>query len=113
MYKRQTGGLGDVLGSLPAALKAEYGARADIRVVMPVSYTHLHGEYRNNNKKYHGDVAERVFKHRRLTVQIYDRRKYSRKAEQESREDAACHVAEIAFEFSFQYCKHYLHLPDL
>lgn len=31
-----TGGLGDVLGSLPAALKAEYGARADIRVVMPL-----------------------------------------------------------------------------
>ena len=31
-----TGGLGDVLGSLPVALKAEYGARADIRVVMPL-----------------------------------------------------------------------------
>lgn len=31
-----TGGLGDVLGSLPAALKAEYGDAADIRVVLPL-----------------------------------------------------------------------------
>ncbi len=31
-----TGGLGDVLGSLPAAIKAGYGDDADIRVVMPL-----------------------------------------------------------------------------
>ncbi len=31
-----TGGLGDVLGSLPAAIKARYGEDADVRVVMPL-----------------------------------------------------------------------------
>lgn len=31
-----TGGLGDVIGSLPAALKGIYGEKADIRVVLPL-----------------------------------------------------------------------------
>lgn len=31
-----TGGLGDVLGSLPTALQSEYGEAADIRVVLPL-----------------------------------------------------------------------------
>ena len=31
-----TGGLGDVLGSLPAAIKKELGDGADVRVVMPL-----------------------------------------------------------------------------
>ena len=31
-----TGGLGDVLGSLPAAMKNEYKDDIDIRVVMPL-----------------------------------------------------------------------------
>lgn len=31
-----TGGLGDVIGSLPAALKRQYGESGDIRVVMPL-----------------------------------------------------------------------------
>ncbi len=31
-----TGGLGDVLGSLPSALQSEYGDAADIRVVLPL-----------------------------------------------------------------------------
>ena len=31
-----TGGLGDVLGSLPASIKREYGDDADVRVVMPL-----------------------------------------------------------------------------
>ena len=31
-----TGGLGDVLGSLPAAIAAEAGSEADVRVVLPL-----------------------------------------------------------------------------
>ena len=31
-----TGGLGDVIGSLPAALKGIYGEAADIRVALPL-----------------------------------------------------------------------------
>lgn len=34
-----TGGLGDVLGSLPIALKRQYGKNGDIRVVMPLYQT--------------------------------------------------------------------------
>ena len=31
-----TGGLGDVMGSLPAAIKAKYGEGTDVRVIMPL-----------------------------------------------------------------------------
>ncbi len=40
-----TGGLGDVLGSLPASVKAEMGDDVDIRVVMPL-YGQVKDEYR-------------------------------------------------------------------
>lgn len=44
-----TGGLGDVLGSLPLALKAEYGRRADIRVVMPL-YSAINDKWKKKMK---------------------------------------------------------------
>lgn len=47
-----TGGLGDVLGSLPAALQSEYGDDADIRVVLPL-YGVIGEEWREKLK----DVA--------------------------------------------------------
>ncbi len=47
-----TGGLGDVLGSLPAALQSEYGDEADIRVVLPL-YGMIGEEWRGKLK----DVA--------------------------------------------------------
>ncbi len=40
-----TGGLGDVLGSLPKALAKEYGDKADIRVVMPC-YSAINEKFR-------------------------------------------------------------------
>ncbi len=45
-----TGGLGDVLGSLPAALKREYGDDIDVRVVMPL-YDAIKPEWRNQMKQ--------------------------------------------------------------
>ena len=44
-----TGGLGDVLGSLPAALKKEYKDDIDVRVVMPL-YDAVKAEWRNQMK---------------------------------------------------------------
>ena len=44
-----TGGLGDVLGSLPTALKKEYNENIDIRVVMPL-YDAIKAEWRNQMK---------------------------------------------------------------
>lgn len=44
-----TGGLGDVLGSLPAALKKEYQDDIDVRVVMPM-YDAIKPEWRNQMK---------------------------------------------------------------
>ena len=44
-----TGGLGDVLGSLPAALKKEYQDDIDIRVVMPL-YDAIKSEWREQMK---------------------------------------------------------------
>ena len=44
-----TGGLGDVLGSLPSALKKEYKDDIDIRVVMPL-YDAIKPEWRNQMK---------------------------------------------------------------
>ena len=44
-----TGGLGDVLGSLPTALKKEYNEDIDIRVVMPL-YDAIKSEWRNQMK---------------------------------------------------------------
>ena len=40
-----TGGLGDVMGSLPAALKAEQPDTLDIRVILPL-YSSMRHEYR-------------------------------------------------------------------
>ncbi|MBQ6043368.1 MAG: glycogen synthase GlgA [Clostridia bacterium] len=40
-----SGGLGDVIGSLPAALKKEYGDKADIRVMIPL-YAQIGETYR-------------------------------------------------------------------
>ena len=40
-----SGGLGDVIGSLPAALKKEYGEKADIRVMIPL-YAQIKDEWR-------------------------------------------------------------------
>ena len=45
-----TGGLGDVLGSLPAALKAEAGDALDIRVVMPM-YAGVSEKYKDGFEK--------------------------------------------------------------
>lgn len=45
-----TGGLGDVLGSLPAALKREHGDDIDVRVVMPL-YDAIKPEWRNQMKQ--------------------------------------------------------------
>ena len=44
-----TGGLGDVLGSLPKALKDKAGENADIRVVMPL-YDKIGEKYKNEMK---------------------------------------------------------------
>ena len=44
-----TGGLGDVLGSLPTALKKEYGDDIDVRVVLPL-YDAVKPEWRNQMK---------------------------------------------------------------
>ena len=44
-----TGGLGDVLGSLPAALKKEYKDDIDVRVVLPL-YDAVKSEWRNQMK---------------------------------------------------------------
>jgi len=48
-----TGGLGDVLGSLPAAIKAEYGDDADLRLVMP-----LYASIKDNERKKMKPVCE-------------------------------------------------------
>ena len=45
-----TGGLGDVMGSLPAALKKEYGDDVDVRVVMPL-YKAIRDEWRAQMKQ--------------------------------------------------------------
>ena len=45
-----TGGLGDVLGSLPASLKAEAGDGLDIRVVIPM-YTSVSEKYKDTLEK--------------------------------------------------------------
>ncbi len=44
-----SGGLGDVIGSLPGALKKEYGEKADIRVMLPL-YSQIKDEYRSMMK---------------------------------------------------------------
>ena len=44
-----TGGLGDVLGSLPAALKKEHPDDIDVRVVMPL-YDAIKPEWRSQMK---------------------------------------------------------------
>ena len=45
-----TGGLGDVLGSLPAAIKAEGGEDCDVRVIMPL-YSAISDEWRKKMKQ--------------------------------------------------------------
>ena len=59
-----TGGLGDVLGSLPAALKARYGDEVDVRVVLPL-YDAVSDKWRSQMK------TEAVF-----TVTLSWRRQY-------------------------------------
>ncbi len=44
------GGLGDVIGSLPKALKARYGDEADVRVIMPL-YSDIKLEYQDQLKE--------------------------------------------------------------
>ena len=44
-----TGGLGDVLGSLPAAIKAELKDDGDIRAIMPL-YSVVSPEWRANDR---------------------------------------------------------------
>ena len=44
------GGLGDVIGSLPKALKAQYGDDADIRVIMPL-YSNIDSNIRDMLKE--------------------------------------------------------------
>lgn len=44
------GGLGDVIGSLPKALKERYGKDVDIRVIMPL-YSDVSAEYRDKLKE--------------------------------------------------------------
>lgn len=44
-----TGGLGDVIGSLPAAIRSQSGGDADVRVVMPL-YSAVSGEWRSKMK---------------------------------------------------------------
>ena len=44
-----TGGLGDVLGSLPTALSRAYGDEVDVRVVMPL-YASIPAEWREQMK---------------------------------------------------------------
>ncbi|MFA6729639.1 MAG: glycogen/starch synthase [Eubacteriales bacterium] len=45
-----SGGLGDVIGSLPEALKKEYGEKADVRVVIPL-YTKTEKKHTSRMKK--------------------------------------------------------------
>ncbi len=45
-----SGGLGDVIGSLPEALAKAYGGEADIRVVLPL-YTQIEADYRKQMTK--------------------------------------------------------------
>ena len=45
-----TGGLGDVMGSLPAAIKASAGDECDVRVVMPL-YGQIKDEFRSQMKE--------------------------------------------------------------
>ena len=54
-----TGGLGDVLGSLPAAIKARYGEDADVRVVMPL-YDAVSEKWRAEMKTEAGKSLEKA-----------------------------------------------------